>query len=234
MKLYGLFGKGSGKLGSSVFAISSGEQIVREYNPVVENPNTPAQVEQRAKFKLLSQLAASLASIIVIPKQGLVSSRNRFIGLNMPAVTYANDTASVELAKLTITGGARPLGGINFVMDGAQGVAVNVTVDVETSINAVVYVFVRRSNENGLIVVKSVVKEREEGNPTFSARAQFDPTNCVVFAYGIVGDLEGALANYGNYEAPTAEVIAKIISERSTISSNIAFTKTAFAEMKQG
>ena len=76
MKLYGLFGKGSGKLGSSVFAISSGEQIVREYNPVVENPNTPAQVEQRAKFKLLSQLASDLASALAFKKEGLVSTRN--------------------------------------------------------------------------------------------------------------------------------------------------------------
>lgn len=233
MKLYGLFGKGSGKLGSSVFAISSGEQIVREYNPVVENPNTPAQVEQRAKFKLLSQLAASLASIIVIPKQGLVSSRNRFIGYNMPAVTYAVNTASVELAKLTITGGARPIGGVQAIISGAQGVDVNLTTEAESDINAVVYIFVRREDENGLRVIKSFVKEREDNNNNFRAEIEVDPTNCVLFAYGIVGNVAGALASYDNVEAPTAELIAKIVAERSIATANIGFTKTVFSEVKQ-
>ena len=54
MKLNGIVGKGTGKLGASVFAISGGEQIVRQYNPVVSNPNTDAQVAQRAKLKLMS------------------------------------------------------------------------------------------------------------------------------------------------------------------------------------
>ena len=110
MKLYGLFGKGSGKRGSSVFAISSGEQIVREYNPVVENPNTPAQAEQRAKFKLLSQLATDLANALAFKKEGLVSARNKFIAYNMKAVAYDEPTASVDLQALSVTGGSRQFG----------------------------------------------------------------------------------------------------------------------------
>ena len=79
MKLNGFVGKGTGKLGSSVFAVSGGEQIVRQYNPNVSNPNTDAQVAQRAKFKLMSQLAAVLAPGLAFKKDSLVSPRNKFI-----------------------------------------------------------------------------------------------------------------------------------------------------------
>ena len=103
MKLYGFTGKGSGKMGSSVFAISGGEQIVRQYNPVVSNPSTPAQVEQRAKLKLLSQLAAVLAPAIKIKKDGLVSARNKFVSINYPYTSYADGKASVEVAKLQLS-----------------------------------------------------------------------------------------------------------------------------------
>ncbi len=51
-----LFGKISGKLGAVVFSTSGGATISREYNPHVANPNTDAQINQRARMKLMSQL----------------------------------------------------------------------------------------------------------------------------------------------------------------------------------
>lgn len=103
MKLNGILGKGSGKLGSSVFAISGGAQIVREHNPKVSNPNTEAQVEQRAKLKLLSQLAADLAPALFFKKKGLVSARNQFIAANMSLCTYDNEEASVSIYQLLLS-----------------------------------------------------------------------------------------------------------------------------------
>lgn len=226
MKLYGLFGKGSGKLGSSVFAISSGEQIVREYNPVVENPNTPAQVEQRAKFKLLSQLAASLASIIVIPKNGLVSSRNRFIGYNMPAVSYTNGTASVELEKLTITGGARHIPGVTIATAGAIGFTVNLQGAPESSVSAVVYCVVKREGENGLRVLATQIVEKSNDNTNFQAQFEQDSDSITVFAYGIIGDVAGLLASYGDYNVANAQSIAQLVSESSTKTAQLVFTET--------
>ena len=78
MKLSGIAGTGSGKLGSQVYASVAGEQIVRNYQPKVSNPNTTKQVNQRSRFKLMSQLSAAMASVIVIPKEGMRSSRNLF------------------------------------------------------------------------------------------------------------------------------------------------------------
>lgn len=109
MKQYGILGKGSGKLGSAVFAINGGEQIVREYNPKVSNPNTEAQIEQRAKLKLLSQIAADFAQVIFFKKKGLVSARNQFIAANMPLCTYDNEEANVPVYQLVLSPSNTPL-----------------------------------------------------------------------------------------------------------------------------
>lgn len=109
MKLNGILGKGSGKLGSSVFAISGGAQIVREHNPKVSNPNTEAQVAQRAKMKLLSQIAADLAQVLFFKKKGLVSARNQFIAANMPLCTYDNEEANVPVYQLMLSPSNSPL-----------------------------------------------------------------------------------------------------------------------------
>lgn len=103
MKLNGIFGKGSGKMGSAVFAINGGEQIVREHNPRISNPKTQAQIEQRAKFKLLLQIAADLSPALFFKKKGLVSARNQFVSANMPICEYANGEAQVSVSSLRLS-----------------------------------------------------------------------------------------------------------------------------------
>lgn len=80
MKPSSMFGKGSGKLAGTVFVVRNGQQIVREYQPVVANPKSAAQTEQRAMFKLSQQVAASLAGF-VFPYGRVLgqSSRNLFV-----------------------------------------------------------------------------------------------------------------------------------------------------------
>lgn len=110
MKLYGMAGKGTGRVGSMVYAVRKGEQIVRQYNPNVANPNTRPQVVQRAKFKLLSQLVAAIGNIGLfydnIPAGR--SMRNEFTRRNMAAVNVVGDSevATVNVAELVLTSGA--------------------------------------------------------------------------------------------------------------------------------
>lgn len=103
MKLNGILGKGSGKLGSAVFAINGGAQIVREHNPRISNPKTQAQIEQRAKFKLLAQIAADLAPALFFKRKGLFNARNQFISANMPICEYANEEARVSVHDLNLS-----------------------------------------------------------------------------------------------------------------------------------
>lgn len=109
MKLQGIAGKGTGKLGAYVWAVRKGEQIVREYTDKVTNPNTPAQVGQRAKFKLLTQLGAVVAGDGMFfrnLKPG-ESMRNAFMRANMDAVTLAptGDVALLNVDAVVLTDG---------------------------------------------------------------------------------------------------------------------------------
>ena len=94
-KVTSLYGKTMGKIGSIVFSTSGGYTIAREYNPHVSNPNTTAQVNQRARMKLMSQLSAALSPVIAMTKEGLVSKRNKFTKKNFDACYVSNGYAQI-------------------------------------------------------------------------------------------------------------------------------------------
>lgn len=60
---HGPLSRAKGKLGGVVYQQYEGMQISREYQPVVKNPQTTKQVENRAKFKLSSQLVAQFKEV---------------------------------------------------------------------------------------------------------------------------------------------------------------------------
>lgn len=91
MKSTGLFGKNSGRVGGVVYSNYRGEQIVRSYQPKVNNPNTKKQVEQRTKFKLASQVAASLSREINLSYVSLernLTARNAWMREILKKITY--------------------------------------------------------------------------------------------------------------------------------------------------
>lgn len=57
-KLFGLNGLLSGKLGNTVFAVTNGIQVARQYNPVVSNPKSSLQMLQRAKGNLCGRISS--------------------------------------------------------------------------------------------------------------------------------------------------------------------------------
>lgn len=199
MKQYGLLGKGTGKLGSSVFAISGGEQIVREYNPKVSNPNTSLQVEQRAKFKLLSQLAADLAIILAFSKMGLKSARNQFVSKNIGKAEFTtSDGAMIDMTQLDLTPGTRQLPSMVVTFDQENEQALVELGDVETTdADAIVIAVVTRQNDRAYIVDKKVVKTDEW---PASGQVHMDYANVedLVYIYG-VKVASGARTRYENY-----------------------------------
>lgn len=122
--MQGLTGKLSGKMGSAVFRVRNGAQVVTQYNPIVKNPDTAGQQEARAKFKLLSQLGAIMESgfgTMAVTKRAGKSAptqRNAFMQLNYPLVTVdmtsdVPERAKIEMDKVQLTKSARPLGSIS-------------------------------------------------------------------------------------------------------------------------
>lgn len=60
---HGPLSRAKGKLGGVVYQQYEGMQISREYQPVVKNPQTTKQVENRAKFKTASQIVAQFSEV---------------------------------------------------------------------------------------------------------------------------------------------------------------------------
>lgn len=223
MKLNGFVGKGTGKLGASVFAISGGEQIVRQYNPKVSNPNTDAQAEQRAKLKLMSQLAADLAQTIAFQKKGLVSARNQFISANIGKCTFENNEASVNVNTLDLTGGTVqiPLPALN----GENGVQLSAA--APASVNAVLYAIYKRGKDNQLnLVGQKIVSEAGENN-NFPTTIEHGNGLMVIYAYGILNNGKASTLSYEDYVANLSQDEATLQYVRSVVVRGGSLSATA-------
>lgn len=118
-RMQGITGKLSGKMGAAVFRVREGQQVVTQYNPIVKNPNTAGQQAQRAKFKLMSQLAAIMApgfgtmGVTERPARGKGTARNGFVQKNfgLAETDTVNDTvtAKIPMEKLQLTDSFRYL-----------------------------------------------------------------------------------------------------------------------------
>lgn len=106
-RVFGIQGNVVGKIANTVYAVVKGVNVARTYNGSPANPQTAAQVSQRAKMKLMSQISAAVAPAIAFPRQGLVSARNNFVKANIAGVTYTEQTesATFDYAAMDLTGG---------------------------------------------------------------------------------------------------------------------------------
>lgn len=226
MKLNGFTGKGTGKLGSSVFSVNGGEQIVRQYQSVVANPNTEAQVDQRAKMKLMSQVAAALAPILAFRKAGLKSARNLFISKNFASVSATEGEAEVNIPNLQITQGTIGLPAVAATRS-TNSLTVEFVSNVSTSLaNRVVYCIVTRNNDGSLVVIDSKVVNNTNGDEIATSFQGIPTSECFVFAYGIKDADSAATSNFGNYNVATAADVAKLVSTRKISTADYTFTKT--------
>lgn len=229
MKLNGIFGTGSGKTGNAVFATSAGKQIVRTYQPKVTNPNTDAQIAQRAKFKLLSQLAAAMAPVIVIPKSGLVSARNRFVKKNFPLATYADEQAAIELKNIQLTDSTTSFPDL-VVEDGSDAKSIHVELSSPATglYEKVRYALFKKTDDDKLqLVAQAVVNvsatETDYADNDFTGLSSGD---YVAYGYGMNPKNASASVGYNNYEAVSGETNAILDTTARISTYNYNFTAT--------
>ena len=226
MKLNGIGGTGSGKLGAQVWSVNSGEQVVRQYQSKVTNPSTPAQVNQRARLKLMSQLAAALAPVIVIPKQGMVSARNRFISKNFDYVVATDGTAQVTYENLQLTTGNVGLPSISATRaEGATTISVSLSAAPASDISRVVYAMFKKTQGQLEYVASRVVTTRGEGN-NFPASFPVSSGDIVLYVYGMKDLNSKASAKFANYNVASASDIARLVATRAIAVSDFSFTQT--------
>lgn len=230
-KVTSLYGKTTGKIGSIVFATSGGETIAREYNPNVANPNTQAQVNQRARLKLMSQLSAALAPVIAIPKKGLVSARNQFTKMNFDLSMANNGVAQITYENVQLTNGNLGLPTLEAVRAQESGITINLADSASQSVDRVVYILYRKTAEQRLQFVSSVIAEGAGVNGNYPATLPYTEGDIVLYAYGMRDTSESASAKYGNMQVANALDVARLTAYRSISSEDYQFTETRGATM---
>lgn len=111
-RIYGLNGALRGRQGNNVFAVQNGTQVVKAYQPVVYNPRTMPQREQRAKFALAGKLsgASPREAMLGLLGESSRSRRARFVSSIVRAAsasgTIDNIVASVPFASIQWSEGA--------------------------------------------------------------------------------------------------------------------------------
>lgn len=115
-KMSGITGTLSGKMGNAVFRVRAGQQVVAQYQPQVANPNTDAQQTARAKFKLITQLAAIMApalGIVTRPARKGRNPRTGFVAKNYALIEGASgvtaaEKVSIAMDEIQLTDSFRP------------------------------------------------------------------------------------------------------------------------------
>lgn len=230
-----LFGKINGKIGGVVFSTSGGIQISREYNPNVANPNTQAQVNQRARMKLMSQLSATMAPVITMQKMGLVSARNQFTKRNFGYSYVSDGEAQISYENIQLTQGNAALPRILF---GGSGGSFHIELQdsADASISRVVYIAFRKTAEGKLQFYYSAIEETAgtDGKFVHQLPADFPIDNFVFYAYGMKDMNAKATAQYGDLNVTTANDLATLVASRKISLSDYQFTQTRGATSNNG
>lgn len=233
MKLDSINGKGTGKSGSKVYYVNHGVQIERSYTSQVSNPQTEAQVAQRSRFKLISQVSAAVEPVIVIPRKGIVSPRNLFVKKNMGYVYADEGGAQISYENLQITPGSNGLPSITLRKLGTVGnEMLNFSLDAPcgTEVSRVIFCFFTKNVENKLVYVRSEIVETPNPTMVYGGGIQMSlfPQNqdIVCLAYGMKDKNEAASTLYQNYQVQSGVDIANLVSRRKLDTSKFTFTQT--------
>lgn len=231
-KIYGLFGAMTGKLADTVMSVRNGEQLARKYQPVVFNPSTPAQVAQRAKLKLLSQLSAVMAPVIAMRKQGSVSSRNLFTKKNFGLTTYADNTASVNLNAIQLTSSVVSLPAVTITRGEFQ-VELALIATSSLDVNRVVYCVFRKMPDDTLRLAGSQVVSTPGANNVYGTTipVESNTDSYVALAYGVRDNTDAARVIFADMEAPSARDVASVITTRTLLETDVTLTETRGATL---
>lgn len=218
--MQGFTGKLSGKMGSAVFRVRNGAQVVTQYNPIVKNPASAGQQEVRAKFKLLSQLAAIMESgfgTMAVTKRAGKSAptqRNAFMQLNYPLVVVdmhadAPERAKIQLDKIQLTKSDRSLGDMSATN---TDVVVN---NIPAGVSAVRFVTVGQrkievvDQATGSFIIKvkpEVQKVQDIPVQDGTASISKPDTNSTVLAFGLIPSASGiSKVDFDNIHTPDDE-----------------------------
>ena len=234
MKVNSILGKMTGKVGNIVLTSVGGKVVGREYNPNVANPNTQPQQNTRGKFKLASQLSATMAPVIAIKKEGNVSARNLFVKENFPAIRYSQGVADINLNVVQLTKSQRSFVGFNADRTNGSAIAVELNADSAAALSRVVYIAYKKAADGSLILFDSKVCNTAGAEGKFNDVLNYTADAVVLYAYGMKDLESGITSKFGNMSAPSAEDVAQLLISNTENMASVQLTKTAGLTMAIG
>lgn len=223
----------TGKLADSVMTVRNGVQIARKYQPVVNNPQTPAQLAARAKMKLLSQLSAAVAPVIAMPKQGPVSSRNLFTKKNYEFTQYDGSQAVIPMADILLTNSTAGLPGFTVERSVTDGMEVKLEFDASKAWDRMVYVVLSKTSSQQIIPAGVSVVSEAGSDGRFTATMPNVSGDIAVLAYGVRLRSSAARVVFGNLIAPTAFDYAAVIVSRQLTENDMVLSETRGAYLSE-
>lgn len=239
MKSTGLFGKNSGRVGGVVYSNYRGEQIVRAYQPKVANPNTKKQVEQRQKFKLVSQVGASLGKEIALsyrPDKSIETPRNAWIKNTIKKVTFERGEASLAVDDIMLTN-SRELGlsEIQSAPGTVMGKVINFSEGAIVRVVQIGY-----NNESEIVILSSSdvtvdVDDPETGEMSFNTdniltTNQYSQQRLLIYVFEPTNN---ARETYGEYEMDAMDNEAVLYAMTRFYAGNLRFSATANVVLPQ-
>lgn len=115
-----------GQIAGANLSQSPGGATIMRKNGYPTNPQTKKQCDQRAKFKLISQIATAFKSVIAISREGEKSPRNIFTSINFPFITEVvqadegRGQVSIDWLQLQLTKSSLPLARNKVTIDRSQ------------------------------------------------------------------------------------------------------------------
>ena len=215
--------------------------LAREYNPHPKNPKTERQVQQRAKIKLLSQIAAVFRPIIAIFPSSGSSSRAIFARLNYPKITASGTTAEIDYTSVSLTDSSRPITqvakDIAFLPSGVR-MLVGLPQEPTDDIKRVFYYLFGKQDNGKLVFLDYYLSEIRwsSRNPLFFcwANAPFEideqgkaTRDYVIYAIGMGDNSEEATEYWSQLDVPNLEFLGQIIAEELITHSDFFFTETS-------
>lgn len=232
--MYGITGYVTGKVAGAVYAVRNGQQVVRAYNPTVLNPKTDNQVAARARLKLLSQLGAAYATIIAMPKEGPVSSRNLFVRKNYEWTSWDGSVANIQLADVLLTNSTIGMPGFIATRSSDEKLTITIIGEGLAMWKQVVTVIVKKTTSQQVMPAASAITAVTTGTNSMSVVMDDVKGDIAVYAYGIRYTDSATDAIFGNIIAPAAEEVAKIITTRQVDESKVVLSETRGVYMEEG
>ena len=230
-RIFGLSGRITGRKGDAVFSVRKGEQIVRQYNPMVLNPNTEAQTVQRSKMKLSSQLSAVFANVIAIPSEGAKTTRNIFTKINFPLIkrVEAGEEIKVkaDLPKIQLTKSGRAMCPIAAGQPFLNGnVYVGLLQNCAAEYDRVVYTVVALQADGSMRVVLSHTVNEAGFDGRFMYEFAPQAENVLIYAYGIKDLSSKAYTTFADTTYSEGEAVASLISGRKVSAADAQVSQT--------